>query len=136
MSLLSFNVGVELGQLLVLAITVPVLSFVFRKGWLPELMGTIALSAFLAHTGWHWMIERGSALLQYQFTPPALTLMFAATLMRWLMLALIVVGTAWLLKGAFDALAKRHPGGGPRTPEPEGAKPAAGDSPAPVGAES
>jgi hypothetical protein len=99
-------------------------------------MGTIALSAFLAHTGWHWMIERGTGLLQYQFTPPALTLMFAATLMRWLMLALIVFGTAWALKGGFDALAKRHPGGGPRPTEPEsGAKTAAGDSPAPVGAE-
>jgi hypothetical protein len=136
MSLLSFNVGVELGQLLVLAVTVPLLSLVFRKGWLPELMGTIALSAFLAHTGWHWMIERGTGLLQYQFTPPALTLMFAAALMRWLMLALIVFGTAWALKGGFDALARRHPGGGPRPTEPEsGAKPAAGDSPAPVGAE-
>jgi len=63
--------------------------------------------------------------------------MFAATLLRWLMLALIVFGTAWLLKGAFAALAKRHPGGGPRTPEPEGApRPAGGDASTPVAAES
>ena len=127
MSLVSFNIGVELGQLLVLAITVPALTFVFRR-WLPELMGTIALSAFLAHTGWHWMIERGTALLAYRFTPPALTLMFAATLLRWLMLALIILGTAWLLKGAFGALGRRHPGGGPRPTEPEASQRPAGDA--------
>ena len=130
MSLLSFNVGVELGQLLVLAITVPLLSFLFKR-WLPELMGTIVLSAFLAHTGWHWMVERTTVLLQYQFTPPAFTLMFAATLMRWLMLALIIVGTAWLLKGAFAALGRRHPGGGPRPLEPDPGA-AAGDAQTPA----
>jgi hypothetical protein len=134
MSLVSFNIGVEIGQLLVLAITVPALTLLFRK-WLPELMGTIVLSAFIAHTGWHWMTARGTTLLQYQFTPPALTLSFAATLMRWLMLALIIAGTAWLLKGAFDALARRHPQGGGQPPGPVGDAPTAGDSPAAVGAE-
>jgi hypothetical protein len=134
MSLVSFNVGVELGQLLVLAITVPLLSLLFKR-WLPELMGTIALSAFLAHTGWHWMVERGAALLQYQFTPPAFTLMFLATLMRWLMLALIIAGTAWVLKGAFAALGRRHPGGGPRPPEPDASTSSAADAATPVAAE-
>ncbi|HUP51733.1 MAG TPA: HupE/UreJ family protein [Longimicrobiales bacterium] len=105
-SLLSFNVGVELGQLFVLAITVPLLEILFRK-WLPELMGTIALSALLAHTGWHWMTERGGELLQYNFTVPAMTAAFAATLLRWVMLGLIVVGVGWILKGVFGML----PGG-------------------------
>jgi hypothetical protein len=105
-SLLSFNVGVELGQLFVLAVTVPILEILFRK-WLPELMGTIALSAFLAHTGWHWMTERGGELVQYNFTVPALNPAFAALLLRWVMLALIVAGAAWILKGVFGRL----PGG-------------------------
>jgi hypothetical protein len=109
-SLLSFNVGVELGQLLVLAITVPALDLLFRKRWLPEVMGTIALSAFLAHTGWHWMLERGAALLQYRFAVPAWNLQLAATLLRWVMLALIIVGAVWILRGVFGALARRHPG--------------------------
>jgi hypothetical protein len=111
MSLVSFNIGVELGQLLVLAITVPVLTLLFRK-WLPELMGTIVLSAFIAHTGWHWMTARGTDLLQYQFAMPSLNLSFAALLMRWLMLALIIGGTLWLLKGAFDTLGRRYPAAG------------------------
>lgn len=51
-SLLSFNVGVELGQLFVLALTIPVLNFLFSR-WLPEVMGTIVLSAF-------WRIRAGT----------------------------------------------------------------------------
>ena len=132
-SLLSFNVGVELGQLLVLAITVPVLNFLFRK-WLPEFMGTIVVSAFLAHTGWHWMLDRGAGLAQYRFTMPVLGLSFAATLLRWVMLALIIVGAMWILRGAFGVLARRHPtpaAGG--TTEASGASGSAGSA---VGAES
>ncbi len=102
-SLLSFNVGVELGQLVVLALTVPVLDFLFRR-WLPEVLGTIVLSAFLAHTGWHWMTERGAELIQYDFRVPVMDIAFAAILLRWIMLGLIIVGTVWILRGAFGVL--------------------------------
>ena len=105
-SLFSFNIGVELGQLFVLAITVPVLELLFRKV-LPELGGTVVLSAVLAHTGWHWMTERGGQLLRYDFRPPALNAAFGATLLRWMMLVLIVGGAAWLLRLAFDWLHQR-----------------------------
>jgi hypothetical protein len=108
-SLLSFNIGVELGQLFVLAITVPVLRLLFRK-WLPEVMGVVALSAILAHTGWHWMLERGQRFLQYDFVLPAWDVAFAATLLRWIMLGLIVIGAAWALRGLFDRFA--HPSTG------------------------
>ncbi len=57
-SLLAFNVGVELGQLLVLVVLVPALQLLFRYV-VAERMGTIILSAIVAHTAWHWMIERG-----------------------------------------------------------------------------
>jgi hypothetical protein len=127
-SLLSFNVGVEFGQLFVLAITVPLLEILFRK-WLPELMGTIALSALLAHTGWHWMTERGGELLQYNFTAPVMSAAFAATLLRWAMLALIVVGVGWILKGAFGMLP-----GGAEANERAAAAGTEGDG-SPVGAE-
>src|SRR2546428_5983464 len=56
-SLLSFNVGVELGQLLVLLLLVPALDLLFRRA-VPERTGTIVLSALVAHTAWHWMTER------------------------------------------------------------------------------
>ena len=104
-SLLSFNVGVELGQLFVLAFAIPAIVLLFRHV-VAERMGTIVLSALLAHTGWHWMTARGSELVQYQFTWPVLDVMLVATLMRWLMLALIIVGVAWLLRAGFGKLAE------------------------------
>ena len=92
-SLLAFNVGVELGQLLVLALLVPVLKALFRFV-VAERMGTIILSALVAHTGWHWMIERAERLRQ--FPPPAITATGLASAMRWLMLMLILAGMIWL----------------------------------------
>ena len=60
-SLLSFNIGVELGQLLVLLLLIPLLDALFRFV-VAERMGTIILSALVAHTGWHWMIDRAGPL--------------------------------------------------------------------------
>ena len=60
-SLLAFNVGVELGQLLVLVLLIPALALLFRYV-VPERLGTIILSALVAHTAWHWMTERFGAL--------------------------------------------------------------------------
>ena len=97
-SLLSFNVGVELGQLLVLVVAVPALDALFRFG-IPERIGTIVLSAFVAHTGWHWMTERGGRLAQYKFEWPVFDLAFLDLLLRWLMLAVGVAAVAWLIFG-------------------------------------
>jgi HupE / UreJ protein len=108
-SLLAFNVGVEFGQLFVLALVVPTLAFLFNR-WLPPVMGVVVLSALLAHTGWHWMLARGGELIQYDFAMPALNAGFAATLMRWLMLALIIGGAAWALRGGFERLDRRASG--------------------------
>ena len=102
-SLVSFNVGVEFGQLFVLALTVPLLEFLFRKV-LPEVGGIVVLSALLAHTGWHWMTERGGQLIQYDFRVPIVGAGFTATALRWLMLVLIIFGTGWLLKLGFERL--------------------------------
>jgi hypothetical protein len=63
-ALLSFNVGVELGQLLVLVLLVPVLHFVLRR--VPsERLATVVISVIVGHTAWHWMADRFSALSQY-----------------------------------------------------------------------
>jgi HupE/UreJ protein len=67
-SLLSFNVGVELGQVFVLLLLVPTLNLLFRLGF-PERTGTIILSALVADTGWHWMLKRGDRL-RSSWPPP------------------------------------------------------------------
>ncbi len=117
MSLVSFNVGVELGQLFLLALMVPVLRLSFRS-WLPPVLGVVVLSALLAHTGWHWMLDRGGDLLQYDFVMPLVDASFLAAFLRWIMLGVIVGGTVWALKGAFGWLDERVPGG---STAPEGA---------------
>ena len=103
-SLLSFNIGVEIGQLLVLAVAVPVLNFVFRR-FVAERIGTIVLSAILAHSAWHWMSDRASELGQYRFELPALDGFLVAAMMRWAMLGLILVAALWLLSAAIGRFA-------------------------------
>jgi hypothetical protein len=95
-SLLSFNVGVEIGQLLVLALMIPVLDLLFRYV-VKERMGTIILSALVAHTAWHWMLDRWDRLRQFRFQWPELTASFLATAIRWLMAAVILAGLVWLV---------------------------------------
>jgi hypothetical protein len=97
-SLLSFNVGVELGQLLVLVLLIPMLEFLFRYV-VAERMGTIILSALVAHTGWHWMIDRGSQLSQFRFEWPVITAAMLVTLMHWLMAIVFLAGLLWLVFG-------------------------------------
>jgi hypothetical protein len=63
-ALLAFNVGIELGQLLVLALLVPVLAVTF-KYVIAERAGVIVLSAVIGHTAWHWMADRFAALGQF-----------------------------------------------------------------------
>lgn len=95
-SLLGFNLGVEIGQISVLLVLVPVLNLLF-KYVVDERIGIIILSAFVAHTGWHWMIERGEILSKFPFPP--LNAAFFASLMRGMMAALILAGLVWLASG-------------------------------------
>ena len=97
-SLLSFNVGVELGQIFMLALFIPALDLLFRYV-VAERMGTIILSALVAHTAWHWMAERASVLSQYRFEWPSLSAAQLASAMHWLMIIVIFGGLIWLVFG-------------------------------------
>jgi len=108
-SLLSFNVGVELGQLLVLIVLIPVLQLFFRSA-VAERMGAIILSALVAHTGWHWMLDRGHVLAQFRFEWPALTAALLASAARWLMVFLLLGGVVWFLQKTFQRWAERAQG--------------------------
>jgi HupE / UreJ protein len=93
-SLLSFNIGVELGQLLVLVLLVPLLELLFRFA-VAERMGTIILSALVAHTGWHWMLERAGRLSQYRAQWPEWNAELAAGILRYLMALIFLAGMGW-----------------------------------------
>ena len=102
LSLVSFNVGVELGQLLVLALAVPALNWLFTRA-VAERTGTIILSALVAHTAWHWMLDRGAVLAQYHVELPELSVSLVASAMRALMLLLIVGAAGW---GMFELVGR------------------------------
>jgi hypothetical protein len=94
-SLLAFNVGVELGQLLVLVILIPLLNFGFRYV-VAERLGTIIMSVLVAHTGWHWMTERFDQLRQFQFDWPTISA-GVVTAMSWLVLIAAVLRVLGLI---------------------------------------
>ena len=87
-SLLSFNIGVELGQLLVLGALVPALAFFFRF-LVAERIGAIVISALIAHTSWHWMTERWRVLQAYSW-PAVDAAVIVSTL--WWTTAVLAIG--------------------------------------------
>ncbi|HAJ75331.1 MAG TPA: hypothetical protein DCM64_02640 [Gammaproteobacteria bacterium] len=93
-SLLAFNVGVEIGQLAILILVIPLLNMLF-KYFVRERIGTILLSALVAHSAWHWMLERGDLLSQFQFQLPVFDALFFAALMRWGMMFIVIIGALW-----------------------------------------
>ena len=94
-SLLAFNIGVELGQLLVLVLVAPALAALFRWG-VDERIGVIIASALVLHTAWHWMTERSARLGEYDWSisDPA----SFATVLRVLMVVVAVAGVFWALR--------------------------------------
>lgn len=96
-SILSFNIGVEMGQVLILGLFIPALNILFRFG-VPERIATIFFASLAAHTGWHRMIDRARWLSVSQFNwtgDPALL----AAAQRWLLAVLILAALAYLVFG-------------------------------------
>jgi hypothetical protein len=94
-SLLSFNIGVELGQIFMLALMVPALVLLFRFV-VAERTGTIILSALATHTAWHWMTDRYAQLSKFPFEWPVIDAAFLALVLRWAMIAVALAGVFWL----------------------------------------
>lgn len=103
-SLLAFNIGVELGQILVLLLVIPLLNMLFRY-FVEERIGGILLSALLAHSAWHWMLDRGATLTQFQLQMPILDSVFFAALMRWGMMLIVVGLVLWGMYEVFRRFA-------------------------------
>jgi hypothetical protein len=116
-SLLAFNVGVELGQLLVLVALVPALQLLFRHV-VAERTGVIILSALVAHTAWHWTGERWERFRQYEWpVPDVLTLLWSV---RFLLVVVAAAGVLWVIavnyppsRFALRRASRRFRAGGP-----------------------
>jgi hypothetical protein len=90
-SLFSFNLGIEIGQLLVLAVILPALAVALRSVLVGR-VGMIILSAIVALVGWHWMTERADVLWRVEW--PSLDGAGLAVLARWVAALLLVAGGA------------------------------------------
>jgi hypothetical protein len=93
-SLFSFNVGIEIGQLAVLCVFVPALIVLFR-GAMSGRMGIIVISALIAHTAWHWMLDRAEVLWRTPWPQPSIPgLMILA---QWVIAIALAAGAAVLV---------------------------------------
>ena len=93
LSLFSFNIGIEIGQLAVLAIMLPGL-VLFRR-LVAERTGIIILSAVVAVIGCYWIVERWQVLNRVQW--PRLDADAVVSAARWAAVVLIVLAAAWIL---------------------------------------
>ncbi len=104
LALAGFNVGIELAQLLAIALAVPVISWVFRRV-VAERLGIIIVSVMVAHTAWHWMTERFAVMRAYRLAWPAFDTGLAISGIRFVMGLLIIGGVAWAISGVMTRLA-------------------------------
>ncbi len=94
LSLLAFNVGIELGQLLVLAMVLPALMLLLNRHPSGERIIVAVISAVVAHSAWHWMTERWALLRNVDW--PTIDEPFVAGA---LVVMLLVLAASLFLKG-------------------------------------
>ncbi|MDE2794769.1 MAG: hypothetical protein OXL34_08125, partial [Gemmatimonadota bacterium] len=70
-------------------------------------IGAIVVSALVAHASLHWMADRWGVLRAYDFVQPVMDAGFWAVVLRWVLLALVVVGVGWGLGVVYGRLAAR-----------------------------
>jgi HupE / UreJ protein len=103
-SVVLFNVGIALGEIVSLAIALVALRLLFASV-LGRLLGVIVLSAVLGHVAWHWMLDAGHEL-GHQLGHAAATSLSSALLVvaLWLVPALLVGAAGYFLPKRFDGL--------------------------------
>lgn len=103
-SLVSFNIGIEIGQLVVLCVCLPALALLFR-GAMAGRMGIIVLSAIVANVAWQWMVERGKVFWLAPWPQPSVA--GVMELARWVLALGVAIVAATYLSKWID---RRHPG--------------------------
>ena len=102
LSLLAFNIGIELGQLLFIAVVIPILALAFHRLPIQERLLTAVVSAFVAHAAWHWLTERWAVLAKVEWPQPD-----PIRLALWLLLVLALGALIWVLLGRTSLLRRK-----------------------------
>ena len=107
-SLLAFNVGVEIAQVVVIVSAATAVTLAFRRLSSPR-VAAIVVSAIAAHTGWDWLLERGAVWWQYPWPVPSPAALAAAAI--WVGLAVVAAVGAWGVRRVIEGAARQR---GPR----------------------
>ena len=99
-SLFAFNLGIELGQIAVLLVAIPLLRGLLHV--LPERATVILLSAVIAHSAWHWLGERYTTFAAYELPEWTWSMAMLAAGMRWAMVMLAALALYWGFRRLFE----------------------------------
>jgi HupE / UreJ protein len=97
-ALAAYNVGLELGTLIILAIALPAANLLFSQV-VSERAGIIVSSVLIGHAGWHWLTERIAVARLSSW--PLMDLQLMLMVVRWLLALTVVGGAAWFIAGLF-----------------------------------
>jgi HupE / UreJ protein len=95
-ALVSYNIGLELGTLIILAIAMPALNLLFAQV-VSERAGIIVSSVLIGHAGWHGMTERFAIARLTSW--PLLDVNLLLTIVRWLLAITVIGGALWFVAG-------------------------------------
>jgi hypothetical protein len=95
--------------LAVLIVLVGAFNLIVRATRAERMTATI-VGVLVAHTGWHWMVERWDKFRQFPLHWPVWDAALLAALGRWLLVLLVLGG---LLRWAQQALRRRQSGSAP-----------------------
>jgi hypothetical protein len=98
-SLLAFNVGVEIAQLVVIVAAAAAVALAFRRLASPR-VAAIVVSADAAHAGWDWLLARGAVWWQYPWPVPSAAALTAVAI--WFGVAVVAAAGAWGVRRQFD----------------------------------
>ena len=100
-SLLAFNLGVELGQIIIVCITVPIINLIFQ--WTEkERIFTVIASAIVAHTAWHWMLDRYEVMQAHNFS--GFLDHSGSTIINWIIVSFVIVFVYLILRRLFSQI--------------------------------
>lgn len=105
LSLLAFNLGVEVGQILIVVLVLPLLALAAGQPALRRVAVLIA-SALVAHVAWHWLEERAAALQYVQW--PRLDAGTMTLLLGTAALLVLAAVLAWLIARQIQRLSRRE----------------------------
>jgi hypothetical protein len=95
-SIVAYNAGLVVALLALVVLMVPAFEILFRFV-AEERIGTIVLSAIVAHTAWHSLVARYAEVRRYPLHWPDFNLMLLASVLRWAMVAVVLAAAVWAI---------------------------------------